>query len=280
MSKKHKDRPALPRFNAPVVDSHAHLEPEHLGGDEGVKAAVERAFAAGLSGIIAIGAGFGPEAAWRAVHLARQYPARMKATVGLHPHQARLGDAAVYACFREVAREPEIVAVGEIGLDFHYDFSPRDVQRAAFRTQIRLALELDLPILVHDRETEGETFRILCEERAFSGRGVLYHCFSGGLAELEALLSAGGYVSLPGVVTWPRSVLSHDVARRVPLDRLMVETDTPYLAPEPWRGHANEPAFTLYTVAAIARLRAVPPEVVATATTANVERFFQWKIEP
>jgi len=274
MTKK-KVREPLPRIHAPVVDSHAHLEPEQLGGVDGVDAVIARAFEAGIHGIVAIGAGFGAEAGRRAVALSRRHPGRICATVGLHPHQARMGDGAMLDEFRALCSAPEIVAVGEIGLDFHYDFSPREDQRRMLQAQVALAREVGLPIVIHDRETGGETFRILLEEGAFGGKGVLYHCFSGDVADLERLLAAGGYVSLPGVVTW--SAVAQDVARAVPLDRLLVETDAPYLAPAPWRGHPNEPAFVLYTVQAIARLRGIPAEDVARATAENAQRFLGWR---
>lgn len=278
MSKKGKVRPPLPVIGAPVVDSHAHLEAEPYGGEEVVEEIIAQAFGAGLVGIVAIGSGYGPGSGRRAVDLARRHPGRIRATVGIHPHQARLWDGAVADLVRQMAREPEVVAIGEAGLDFHYDFSPRDDQRRALGAQVLLAREAGLPLVIHDRESAGETLRIREGEGAFSGNGVLVHCFSGSAEEMERWVALGAYISLPGVVTWERTVSSHEVARAVPLDRLLVETDAPFLAPEPWRGHRNVPAYTLYTVAAIARLRGVDPEVVARATTANAARFFRWSI--
>jgi len=209
------------------------------------------------------------------VSLAARRGPRVRAVVGIHPHDARLASAEALARVRALARRPEVVAVGEVGLDFHYDLSPRDDQRVALRAQVALALDLGLPLVVHDRESAGETFEILSDQGAFGGAGVLFHCFSGTREEAIAVVAAGGCLSIPGIVTYPRADALREVAARVPADRYLVETDAPYLAPEPWRGHRNEPAWVLYTVAAVARVRGETPESVALDTARNAARFFR-----
>ncbi|MBN1337602.1 MAG: TatD family hydrolase [Deltaproteobacteria bacterium] len=265
-------RPPPPVVRAPVVDSHCHLDPEEWGGDDGVDAVVDRAFAAGLSGLVVVGAGV--SVMDHAVLLAARHGPRVRAVVGIHPHEARYASPAALAQVEALARRPEVVAVGEVGLDFHYDFSPPDDQRAALTAQVALARRLQKPLVIHDRESGGETFAILAGEGAFGGAGVLFHCFSGTPREADRLLEHGGYLSIPGIVTYAKADRMREVAARVPTDRYLVETDAPYLAPEPWRGHRNEPAWVLYTVAAVARIRAEPAEVVARTTTLNAVRFF------
>ena len=197
--KKKTPRPPPPAIHAPVMDSHCHLEPETYGGDAGVDTIVQRAVDAGVCGMVAIGSGYGQGSIDNAIAVARRHPQRVWATAGLHPHQASQGDETLLDHLRRVA--PEVVAIGEIGLDFHYDHSPRPVQRDIFRRQIALALAAHLPLVIHDRESDGEALQILLESGAFQGAGVLFHCFSGPVGEMHAIVSAGGYVSLPGVVT-------------------------------------------------------------------------------
>jgi TatD DNase family protein len=262
------------------VDSHCHLS---VG--EGTAATLDEAWEAGLSGIVVLGAHGGVEGAAEAVAVASTDPERLAAVLGVHPHDAKLlastEDAQrVLGALRTLSANPLVVAIGEIGLDFHYDLSPRDDQRFALRSQVRLARELGLPIVVHDRESGGECLEILKEEGAFSGAGVLFHCFSGDLADLAALLDLGAFVSIPGIVTYEKATTMHEVARQVPSGRYLVETDSPWLAPEPWRGHANRPALVLHVVHAIARLRGESPERVATDTAAAARRFFRWSPPP
>lgn len=275
MSRRRKHRPPPPTIRAPVVDSHCHLEPEAYGGEEALEGVIERAWHGGLRALVAIGAGYGTGSARQAVEMAQRHPDRIRATVGLHPHHARLADRALWRELRALAETPWVTAVGETGLDFHYDRSPRAVQRRVLEEHAALAAALDLPLVIHDRESGGEALRVLERAGAFLGPGVLFHCFSGGPEELEQVLSAGAWISLPGIVTFPKATAMHEVARRVPLSRLMVETDAPFLAPVPWRGRRNEPAHVRYTVAHVARLRDADPESVAEATAHNAARFFQ-----
>ena len=186
----------------------------------------------------------------------------LPATAGVHPHEARIATEAVYDELRGLAREGRIVAIGEIGLDFHYDHSPRDVQREVFRRQIRLAREVGLPIVVHTREADGETAEILEQEGASETGGVI-HCFTGGLDLARRALDLGFLISFSGIVAFPRAEVIQQVAREVPADRLLVETDAPFLAPPPHRGKRNEPAFVVDVARKVAALRGTTPEALS-----------------
>lgn len=255
-----------------LTDTHCHLDPDTYGDDAAVDAVVARARAAGVSRMVTIGSGYGATCIAHARAVAARH-ADVWFTAGLHPHDASLWDAAVIAAIREAAADPRCVAIGEMGLDFHYDKSPRDAQRRCLREQIALARSLDLPIVVHDRESDGETLRILEAEGAFGGR-VLYHCYTGGVAHLREIVDRGGFVSIPGIVTFKNAGEMREVAAAVPDDRLLVETDSPFLTPVPHRGKQNEPAFVRYTAEAVAALRGVDLERLAALTTANALRFY------
>jgi len=257
-----------------MIDSHCHLDPGVYGGDEGVDAAVARARAAGVSRMLTVGSGYGFESAHRAVAVARRH-ADVRCAVGLHPHDASEYTDVRFAELLALAAAPEVLALGEMGLDFHYDKSPRDQQRSVFRAQLGAARGLRLPVIIHDRETAGETLAILDEERAWEG-GVLYHCYTGDRAQMAAIVARGGYISLPGIVTFKSATEMHAVAREVPGDRLLVETDAPFLTPVPYRGKKNEPAYVAYTLSEIARLRGEDPAALDAQTTANTARFFRW----
>lgn len=255
-----------------IFDSHCHLDPKTYGGDEGVDAVVETARAAGVTRMLNVGAGYGDGSAHRAVAVAERHDG-IWASVGLHPHDAKLWSAEVHADLLILAAREKVVAWGECGLDFFYDNSPRDQQRLAFREQIRTALELELPIIIHDRDSEGETLAILDEEGAFSG-GVLYHCYAGDVAQMEELVDRGAVISIPGVVTYNKATELQEVVRRVPAEHYLVETDAPFLTPEPLRGRRNEPCHTALTVEAVAGLRGCTPADVGRETWANASRFF------
>ena len=257
-----------------VFDSHCHLDPESYGGDAVVDQLVATAKAAGVSRMLTVGSGYGDGSAARAVTVAERHPG-VWASVGMHPHDAKDLTDEVLADLVALAAKDCVVGFGEMGLDFFYDNSPREAQRRGFREQVRVALDLDLPIIVHDRDSDGEAFELLVSESAFDGAGVLYHCFAGDVADMRRLLDAGGYLSLPGVVTYKKSVMTRAVAAEVPLSNLLVETDAPFLTPEPLRGRRNEPAHVTLTVDAIARLRGCTYEELAEATTATACRLLR-----
>ena len=254
------------------TDTHCHLDPDTYGGDDGVDEVVARARAAGVSRMVTIGSGYGAVCIPRARAVSSRH-SDVWFTAGLHPHDAKLWDASVVDAITQAAADPRCVAIGEMGLDFHYDMSPRDEQRVCLREQIRLALSLAKPIVIHDRETDGETLQILDEERAFEGR-LLYHCYTGGLAHMQEIVARGGYISIPGIVTFKTAEVMREVAAAVPDDRLLVETDSPFLTPIPHRGKKNEPAYVALTGERVAALRGVTGEALARTTSENAARFY------
>ncbi len=258
-----------------MIDSHCHLDPTVFDGDDGVDAVVARAVAAGVSHMFTVGSGYGFESAARALAVARRHP-NVRCSVGLHPHDAAEFSPAAFATLLQLASAPEVLALGEMGLDYHYDRSPRDVQRNAFRQQLRAARERRLPVIIHDRESEGETLSILREEGAFT-TGVLYHCYTGTVAQMEEIVSEGGYVSIPGIVTFKNSAEMQAVAAAVPVERLLVETDSPFLTPVPHRGKRNEPAYVPFTLKRVAELRGMDAADLECQTDANTRRFFRWE---
>ena len=255
--------------DCPLVDSHCHLDMEEFDADR--EAVVERARAAGVATLVLVGGVDADEGHRRALRVAEELGFR--ATAGVHPHEARHATEAVYDELRGLAREGRIVAIGEVGLDFHYDHSPRDVQREVFRRQVRLAREVGLPLVIHTREADDETVTILVEEGAAEAGGVV-HCFAGGRTLSDAALRSGFHISFSGIVAFPRAAGIQEVARTMPLDRLLVETDAPFLSPPPHRGKRNEPAFVVEVAKAVARLREVDLADVARASTANACRLF------
>lgn len=257
-----------------IFDSHCHLDSRSYGGDAGVDEVIATARAAGVSRMLTVGAGYGDGSAQRAVEVARRHPG-VWASVGIHPHDARTLTDEVLAALRALTTDPKVRAWGEIGLDFFYDLSEREVQRAAFRRQIRTALELRLPIIIHDRDSAGETLDILREEQAFDGAGVLYHCYAGDVDAMREIVSLGGLISIPGTLTFRRSETTREVARLAPLHALLVETDAPFLTPEPLRGRRNEPCHIALTVDALAELRGMDRGELCAVTTENACRFFQ-----
>jgi TatD DNase family protein len=257
-----------------VIDSHCHLAGEEFTSDLGE--VVGRARNAGVSGaLVILGAEDGAELV-RAANVSGAWD-QVRFSVGVHPHQAGqfADDPSQAARQAHVAidAEPLSRAVGEVGLDYHYDFAPREVQQQVFREQIRLAGRLSLPIVIHTREAEEDTFRILEEERARDIGGV-FHCFTGDREMAKRCLDIGFYLSLAGIVTFPRSLELKEVAKMVPLDRLLIETDSPFLAPVPHRGKRNEPAHVARVAEVIADLRATTAEAIANATHQNHVRLF------
>lgn len=253
-----------------LIDSHCHLDDRRF--DEDREAVIARATAAGVRRMITIGASGPLQASEEAVRLAAEHPG-IHATVGVHPHEARQMTAAVLAAIERLAGAPKVVAIGETGLDYFYDHSPRRQQVEAFRLQIQLARKLRRPLIVHLRDAYADAARILREEKAGEVGGVI-HCFSGGRGDARAFLDLGFDISFSGIVTFKNAGELRAVAAEVPADRFMVETDAPYLAPVPHRGKRNEPAFVVRTAALIAEVRGVALAEVAAATTANAVRRF------
>ncbi len=258
-----------------MIDSHCHLADDAFVADR--QAVIERAEAAGLTHALCILAAENSTEVQRAHELARLWPA-LRFGIGLHPHQAGQfsgREAEVVSVVRAViASIPEVRALGEIGLDYHYDFAPRPVQHEVFRLQIRLARELDLPIIVHTREAEDDTLAILREETGGSVSGVM-HCFTGTPRLAEEALALGMHISFAGIVTFPKGANVREVAAIVPADRLLCETDSPYLAPIPHRGKRNEPAWVARVAEALATLRRVPLQELQQQTSANFQTLFR-----
>jgi TatD DNase family protein len=262
-----------------LVDAHCHLDRHYFA--EGPDAVMTRAAEVGVVGFVVVGLarpngppGSDPLDPVRfAVDLARRLPGQVAACVGLHPHDAQGYSETIHAGLREIALRPEVAAIGEIGLDFHYDHSPRDAQRLAFGRLIGLAREVRKPIVVHTRSAPGETLAILAAEGARDVGGVI-HCFSEDRDFATNALDSDFDLSLSGIVTFKGARAIQDVAAWAPLDRLLVETDSPFLAPVPMRGKRCEPALVVHTARYVADLRAVSLEAFSRATLANTERRF------
>jgi len=262
----------MPESRPPLFDSHAHLDFDDFGAD--ADAVLERARAAGLVGVVSVGAGRGLDGQQPAIDLAARH-GDVWATVGIHPHDASQASPAALDRMRGLAGRPRVVALGEIGLDYHYDHSPRAQQRDAFAAQLRLARELRLPIVVHSREAEDDTIAVLEEEGAAETGGVM-HCFAGTERLARAALGLGLRISFSGMLTFPNANALRDVARRcVPIERSLIETDSPFLAPVPLRGRRCEPAFVAHTAAKLAELHELSVEDVARITTRTARQTFR-----
>ena len=249
-----------------MIDAHAHLTDEKFHDD--VDEVIARAAAAGVEVVVTIATDLADSR--EAAALAERQPS-IFASAGIHPHAAAQASAAQLSEVQELALHPRVVAVGETGLDYHYDFSPRDVQIDLFRRQLALGIETGLPVVVHAREAD-EDVAALIREAGTACRGVL-HCFAGGRPLLEAALDLGWYISFAGTITFKRYE-DADLLRAVPLDRLLVETDSPYLAPVPMRGRRNEPAHVVHVAARAAELRGEDPARLAEVTAANARAFY------
>ncbi len=258
-----------------LIDTHAHLDFGQFDDDR--NAVLDRAWQAGLIAVITIGIDLKTSRA--AVALAEAHE-RVFATVGFHPHNAKTADDAALVELRDLARHSRVVAIGEMGLDFYRDRSPRDVQRRVFRRQLQIAAELGKPVVVHDREAHADTLEILQQwiaesQTTFSEyRGVL-HCFSGNLALAQAVIELGFFIGVDGPITYRNARKLPDIVKALPLDRLLVETDAPFLTPHPHRGQRNEPAYVRLVAEKIADTKNLPLEEVAQATTANAKALFQ-----
>ena len=250
-----------------LIDSHAHIQLDKFDADRG--AVLERAQEAGVHAIMVIG--FDLETSRRAIALAEEYD-QIYATVGMHPHDAKDLDAETVGIFRDLAAHPKVVALGEMGLDYYRDLSPRPIQKATFERQLDLAEELDLPIVIHNREAYHDILPIL-QARRGRVRGVM-HCFSGDVEIMRQSLALGFYIGIGGPVTYRKSDALQEVAQKVPADALLVETDCPWLAPQFRRGKRNEPAYVRATAEKIAKLRGISLEEISELTTQNFEALF------
>jgi TatD DNase family protein len=242
-----------------LVDSHCHLDDEKFDADRAQ--VIERALAAGVDTMMAIGTGGELDVA---IRQAERYPF-IYATIGVHPHDAAKATPDTFARLRELVAHPKVLAIGEIGLDYHYDFSPRDVQRSVFERQLELAAEFGKPIVIHTREAWEDT---MAQVTSLPHGGIM-HCFTGDAVQAQEALKLGFHLSFGGVLTFPKAESLREAARITPEDRLLVETDCPYLAPVPHRGKRNEPAFVVDTARRLAEVRGVAPESIAECTTRN-----------
>lgn len=251
-----------------LVDAHCHLEPDDYPD---LPAVIVRARAAGLVRAVVVGQFQQPGDFGRALDIARSHPDFLVATLGIHPHEAARATDADWGAFGQLCTSDEVRAVGEGGLDYYYDRSPRDVQRDSLERQAALAKRLGKPLVVHVRDAHEDCRRILAESGIRSG---VIHCFTGDTSAARAYLDLGFHISIAGVVTYRKTEALQDAVRFAPLDRLLVETDSPFLAPVPHRGRKNEPAYVVETARKLAELKALPLEEVARATSENAARVF------
>ena len=259
------------------IDSHAHLEGHRYDDDR--EQVISRAREAGVEAIVAIGNGDGPQNFDCGIQLAEQNDF-IYATIGIHPHEAKLADDAAFSRMGQLLKRPKVIAIGEIGLDYFYDHSPRDVQQDVFLRQMEIARSAKLPIVIHCRPSDGsddgwdDCLRLIREQWAPTGLGGILHCFTGNTAQAKRALDMGFMISFAGNITFPKAQQIRDAALEVPLDRMLIETDSPFLAPIPNRGKRNEPAFVKEVARQIAELRGLAPEQVGQQTTQNFYRFF------
>lgn len=260
-----------------LVDSHAHLEGPKFEADRDEM--LDRARAAGVVNILAIGSGTGPGTLDCAIRIAEQHD-WIYASIGIHPHEAKLATENDYAELESLAHHPRVIGFGEIGLDYFYDHSPREVQIEVFIRQMEIARAAKLPIIIHCRPSENsenawdDSLRLIRERWASTGLGGVLHCFTGEQKHAKAALDMGFVISFSGNVTFPKAENIRDVARSIPDDRMLIETDSPFLAPVPYRGKRNEPAFVIKTAEKIAELRGKSAEEVGEVTAQNFFRFF------
>jgi TatD DNase family protein len=257
-----------------LTDSHCHLDDKRFIED--LDAVVERALEAGVTKMLSIGTGDGPPGIDCAVRVAERYEPVL-ASVGVHPHDAAKVTERTFDDLRAFARHPKVVAFGEIGLDYHYDFSPREVQREVFTEQIRMAQDLSLPLIIHTREAWADTMAALMPFVPVPG---IMHCFTGTTEEAREALAMGFHLSFGGVVTFKTAEQVREAARITPDDRLLIETDAPYLAPIPYRGKRNEPSFMTETARRLAEVRGSTPEHVAEVTRRNFDRLCLDRLNP
>jgi TatD DNase family protein len=266
-----------------MIDSHAHLDSPRY--DEDREGLLTRAFDAGVRAVLSIGIGEGPETMHRAAEISREYAGKagvpkIYASAGIHPHEAQLADDAAYAKLDGLLQQPEVIACGEIGLDYYYDHSPREVQKSVFTRQMEIAAVRKQPIIIHCRPSDNssnawdETLEILEQQWAGTGLGGILHCFTGEWEHARRAMDCGFLISFAGNVTFPKAQAIRDAAGKTPLDRMLIETDAPFLAPVPNRGKRNEPAWVKEVAVKIGEVRGIAAEEVSLRTTQNFRRFF------
>lgn len=254
-----------------MIDSHCHLQRKTYKDE--LPDVISRAVEAGIHTMVTIGSSDSLAACHEAISLAESDD-RIWATVGFHPHGAREAGDAELAAVEELARHPRVVAVGEMGLDYHYDFSPREKQQQVFRRLIDVARRVGKPIVIHNRESDDDCIKILNDEKAEDVGGVV-HCFTSGWELAKAALDKGFYIGFTGIVSFKNAESVRDVLRRTPLERIVVETDSPYLAPIPRRGRRNEPAYTTHVAEAVAETLGLSLDEVETLTEENTRRLYR-----
>lgn len=254
-----------------LIDSHAHLDDRRFDRDR--DRLIESLKENGIDLVINPGADL--QTSIKAVALAEKYE-NIYAAVGVHPHSAKEMDDSTVNVLKSFTNREKVIAIGEIGLDYYYDNSPRDIQRKRFIEQLNLAKEVDLPVIIHSRSAAGETFEILKEAQDGKLEGVL-HCYSGSVEMAREYIKLGFYISIAGPVTFKNARVLKEVAKEVPLDKLLIETDAPYLTPEPYRGKRNEPIYVRYVAGTIAEIKGITFEEVAKATSENTKKLFRIK---
>jgi len=252
-----------------VIDSHCHLDSADFNDDR--DEVIERATAAGVEHMLAIGTGGGPPDLEAGLRLADKYPVFF-ATVGIHPHDASKAGGGDFNHLADLLAHPKVLALGEIGLDYHDDFSPREIQKTAFIEQLGIAAGAKKPIVIHTREAWDDTLNLLESQWTPHGIGGIMHCFSGGPEEARRALDLGFHLSFGGILTFPKAFAVQEAAKYAPRDRILLETDAPYLAPAPKRGKRNEPALIIHTARKLAELRGESYDDICRATTENFRR--------
>lgn len=252
-----------------LFDSHTHLDSGKFSLDR--EAVIQRAISEGVELMMNPGADL--ESSMAAVELAKTHP-QIYAAVGVHPHEVKNMDESMLAMIRHLAGKPKVKAIGEIGLDYYYDFSPRDLQQKWFIEQLRLAKKLGLPVIIHDRDANEDVFSILKEEDAFS-HGVLMHCFSGSHELAKQYVKNGAMLSIAGPVTYSNNKKTVQVVEMIDIEHLLIETDSPYLTPVPHRGKRNEPCYVKHTCDRVAEIKGLSSEEVGSITLENAKRFFK-----
>lgn len=254
-----------------LIDSHAHLDDSKYDRDR--DEVIKKLKEDGVELVINPGADFSSSV--KAVSLAEKYE-MIYAAVGVHPHDAKDVDEGTLEVFKELAKKEKVIAIGEIGLDYHYEFSDREIQKKWFREQIKLAKELNLPIIVHDREAHKDTYDIISSEQDGTLTGVL-HCFSGSLEMAKEYIKLGFYVSFGGPVTFKNAKKVREVVKELPIEKMLIETDSPYMAPHPHRGKRNEPKMVYYVAEMIAQVKGLTYDEVCKITNKNVKDLFKIK---